>query len=195
MSIPSSTPCIEVTLPGSGGIIAPWNLCQLSDRWGEVLPHAPQLLAEKVGADSELHARLCLQMWDEVTFIAHKDDQFGLLFEIEYESIESDAREGAESGEDSGDDLRPYATVAEQLLRDLVHLQEQFPEVQFCVPEPGAVYKGRPAVWGFAADGALTDERRERLGHMLLEHAYPAPRTGPVTETVVDDESESTLRP
>jgi len=155
--------CVSVTRPD--GTPATWHVEQnLSTREGEINDaHAD----EKPGLsllmmDTPLYERLCAQMWDETTFIVRKDGEFGLLFEAEYLSQESDATD-----EDVAK-YKPRDQVIAFLAEQLVQLEKQYPQVQFCVPDPTHIFYERPAVWGFYKLDALTLEEREALGLKLI---------------------------
>lgn len=176
-------PSVRVTTPGVPDFGATWNInMTLSDRWGDLIydhfPKDESAAASKrealavLEADPALLERLRTQMWDELTFISRKDGEFGILFEVEYESIESDGEAGPDAGTPR-ESLHPYADVVKQLVAQAAVLQAQFPQVEFCVPEAAMVYFDRPAIWGFAKDGALDAGQRESLGHQLLDFAYP----------------------
>lgn len=176
-------PAIRVSTVDAPGFASTWNINMgLSDRWGEVIHDnvcknpitavSMQDALAALSADPALLERLQSQMWDETTFIARKDGEFGILFEVEYTSIESDAGVDDPSQEDKP---APYARVVERLLVQAAELKERFPQVDFCVPEAGMVFNERPAIWGFAKDGALSVEDREALGKALYDFAYPLP--------------------
>ena len=187
-------PSIKVCTSTGARFDANWNISMpLTDRWGEVLPREPgdmlQAALQVLEADTHLLERLRLQMWDELTFLARKDGEFGVVFEVEYESIESDNVDDDPSRRHA---LAPYVDVVDRLIRQSEVLGEQFPQLQFCVPEAGMVYRDRPAIWAFAKDGALDDEQREALGTKLLDFAYPSPV---VADTESEDETSMGARP
>lgn len=97
------------------------------------------------------------------SFIVRKDGKFGVLFEHEYVSCDSD--------DDSN--LPSYEQRVAQLRRQAAELAVAFPEVEFAVPEAGQVFNGRPAIWAFVADGALTAERIESLSQQMRRYAFP----------------------
>ena len=154
---------IKVRPVGGGEEWATWNISQdLTDRWGGIndcdWENKPlDLLAE----DSTLLARLREQMWNELTFIVRKDGKFGILFEIEFCSQES------EKGENNVGDLKPHCEVVKSLLDGMRPLAEQFPGVEFAVPDEMEIFNERPAAWAFVADGLLTAAQREELGSAL----------------------------
>lgn len=156
-------PPVEVTL--SDGRLAKWNIEQnLTDRWGEVNEAhwnaKPGLPALKV--DSGLLERLQSQMWSEDTFVVRKDGEFGLLFESEYLCDESENH-----NEDDADDYAPRAEVVAALLKALTKLEAQYPQVQFCLPDPTHIWYERSAIWGFYKLDALDAEQREALSMAL----------------------------
>jgi hypothetical protein len=156
-------PPVEVTL--SSGRLANWNIEQnLTDRWGEVNEahwHAkPGLPALK--ADDALRERLQTQMWSEDTFVVRKDGEFGLLFESEYLCDESENH-----NEDDPDDYPARADVVAHLVTALAKLEKQYPQVQFCIPDPTHIWYERPAIWGFYKLDALSAEQREALSMAL----------------------------
>lgn len=106
-------------------------------------------------------------MWDGMTFIARKDGQFGILYESEFSSIESENGESGHSKEFMKS-LEPHANVVSALIAGLRRLEERFPGVYFAVPAAEEVINGRPAAWAFAPDGLLNVEERTTLGFALL---------------------------
>lgn len=142
----------------------------LTDRWGDINTACAQNKPlDELTADPVRLQRLRDQMWDEITFIVRKDGQFGLLYEVEYLSVESEDRD-----ESPPLGLLPFDQVKRQLLVQCTELSAKYPGVQFAVPDPALVYKDRPAIWGFAADGVLDAVQRESLGRALLAYAYPS---------------------
>lgn len=173
-------PIINVTTP----LIreAAWSIhASVSDRWGDLNEFRPadpaesaalQAVQDRLEADPDLLSRLQAQMWDEISFIAQKDGQLGVLFEIEFNSLESD-----------GDDLERFgyrqlptqAQCVDNLLEQIKVLQPQFPGVEFCVPDKTMIFNHRPAIWGFVRDGLLDDAKLEALATALLDYALPEP--------------------
>lgn len=157
---------VGVTLPD--GSVGHWNIEQnLTDRWGELNYHAdqskPGLLL--LAVDRELHNRVCEQMWDEITFAVRKDGHLGLLFEVEYASIESEECDD----KDAHNLYRPHEVVVAKLTSGLQLLQKDYPQVEFCVPDRNQIIRDRPAVWGFFKLDALSEEQREALGRKMLD--------------------------
>lgn len=141
-----------------------WNITQnLTDRWGDINPRNASLAAAIGLTDPVRLSSLQNQMWGEDTFVVRKDGRLGILFEIEFTSIESDARSAEEARE-----FKPYDEVVNVLLEGLKTVASGFPGVEFCVPESDQVIYGRPAVWAFVSDGSLNDELRNALGTRLL---------------------------
>lgn len=156
---------VAVTYPdGSAG---KWHIEQnLTDRWGELNDHAVE---RKPGLalltlDAGLFERLRTQMWDEITFIVRKDGELGLLFEVEYASIESER--GHE--EDAANHYRPHAEMVAHLVGKLRALQSIYSQVEFCVPDCAEIVNDRPAVWAFYKLDTLDIRAREALGRALL---------------------------
>ncbi|MBC8738545.1 hypothetical protein F6X40_17435 [Paraburkholderia sp. UCT31] len=146
-----------------------WLISQnLTDRWGELNYHnAANKPLEELEDDEALFERLRAQMWDELTFIVRKNGQFGVLFEAEYCSKESE--EGESSGDSEFDrNLKPHEEVVKALLKGMKPLADQFPGVLFAVPDKEVIINDRPAAWAFVADGLLTETQREALGRALL---------------------------
>jgi hypothetical protein len=147
-----------------------WNISQnLTDRWGDINYHnADNKPLELLVDDDALFERLCAQMWDELTFIVRKDGKFGILFEAEFFSLESE-----EHAKDDDPDwyatLKPHAEVVKALLDGMQPLAARYPGVQFAVPDKSQVINDRPAAWAFIPDGLLSAEQREELGKALLD--------------------------
>lgn len=147
-----------------------WNISQnLTDRWGDINYHnADNKPLELLEDDDTLLERLCAQMWDELTFIVRKDGKFGILFEAEFCSLESE--EHAKDGDpDWYATLKPHAEVVKALLDGMQPLAARYPGVQFAVPDESQVINDRPAAWAFVPDGLLSAEQREELGKALLD--------------------------
>jgi len=157
-------PLIKVRPVGQREEWVEWAISQnLTDRWGEIndadAANKPLKSLEK---DDELLERLRAQMWDESTFVVRKDGTFGILFEVEYCSQES------EEGSAGKDEFKPHEVVVKALLAQMTQLAEKFPGVLFAVPHEAEVYNGRPAAWAFVADGLLSESQRAELGSALL---------------------------
>jgi hypothetical protein len=165
LAFPATSP-IAVTLPG--GEASQWYIEQnLSTRCGELndafCEIKPGLMI--LSHDNTLFEKLCSQMWDETTFIVRKDQAFGLLFEVEFLSKESEERT---EGDDTSE-YRPRDQVMASLAEKLVALASEYPQVEFCVPDPSEIWFERPAVWGFVKPDTLTEEQREELGLKLIQ--------------------------
>lgn len=158
-------PAIRVLPVGGDGQWGEWKIStDLTDRWGEInenqWPRKP--FVALLGSEGLLD---CLreQMVDESTFVARKDGRFGLLFEVEYMSKESEGSHG----EGVEYKLKNQATINQLLIDGMSRLVEQFPGVEFCVPTPEVVIYERPAAWAFMPDGALNEDQRNELARAL----------------------------
>ena len=156
----------KVTL--SSGASGVWNIeCDLTDRWGEFNSYAPE---EKSGlvilaADPGLYERCRAQMWDECTFLARKDGRFGVLYEVEYASKESE--EFLVKPEDNN--FPPHDQAVANLVATIKQLEPKFPNVEFCVPPQEAIIEERPAIWAFVPmSHPLTSGQRRSLGLAVL---------------------------
>lgn len=162
-------PVVKVRPVGKPEEWKDWKISQnLTTRDGDLNYHdAENKPLEFLEFDEDLLARLRAQMWDGITFITRKDGKFGLLFEMEFCSLESEE-------ENKNDDpawyaaLKPHADVIKTLLDGLKPLAERFPGVEFAVPDEAHIANDRPAAWAFVPDGLLSDEQREELGKALL---------------------------
>lgn len=139
-----------------------WSLVDnITDRWGELNEHQPELKChDELIANPLLLERLRDQMWGELTFLARKDGKWGILFEIEFMSTESD-------GPSDTLDLRPYDEVTEILTRCAGDIASRYPEVSFAIPDAAYIHRGRPALWAYFDDCALTVMDIEALGSEL----------------------------
>lgn len=148
---------------------ADWHISQnLTDRWGDInrYQEADKPLAA-LDANPELLNHLRLQMWEEETFVVRKDGKYGILFEIEFCSSESEEME-ADMDAAWFKSLRPHAQVVEHLLKSMAKIAPEYPGVQFAVPEEKWIVNNRPAAWAFVPDGQLDEQQRETLGKALL---------------------------
>ena len=148
-----------------------WQInTNLTDRWGEINrfdeDNKPLEMLENDTFLEHLHE----QMWAENTFIVRKDGKFGILFEVEYMSRESEAPYG-----DPEDRFPPHETVVRRLLTHMAPLAARFPGVSFCVPEESEIINDRPAAWAFVPDGHFSPEQREELGLALYDLGDPLP--------------------
>jgi hypothetical protein len=146
-----------------------WNISQnLTDRWGDINAYnAEAKPLELLLDDKGLLERLRGQMWDELTFVVRKDGKFGILFESEFCSAESEA-EYKDDDPEWYSTLKPHAKVVEVLLQGMQPLAERYPGVQFAVPDESQIINDRPAAWAFVPDGLLSAEQREELGIAML---------------------------
>ena len=159
---------VTVTLPS--GKEAHWNIEQnLTDRWGELNDayyHQKPGLAP-LSADKSLRDQCTAQMWDEATFVVRKDGKFGVLYEVEYASFESEAAMLARYAEENT--YAPHADVVAGLLAALKELAPEYPNVEFCVPPKEEIVEERPAAWAFVSlEHALDEQARDRLGRRML---------------------------
>lgn len=163
-------PEIKVREPAGNGEWSTWRISQnLTDRWGDINRYneANKPLTLLEGTHGLLE-RLTAQMCDEITFVARKDGQFGLLFEIEFCSIESEKdKYDSEDSDEWSQALKPHAQVVSTLLAGLQALAPQYPGVSFAVPDESQIRDGRPAAWAFVPDGLLTEDQRHALSHAL----------------------------
>lgn len=156
-------PDVAVATPSEPAFGAVWQISQtLTDRNGEIEPDRNPSLRTELESTPGLLDRLRGQMFDEITFVSRKGGQYGVLFEVECTSAESDHDQAQAS----------YTEVVQRLLAQAETLGAEFPKVMFAVPNDHETFDGRPAIWGFAPDGALTPEERDRLGNRLLTYAY-----------------------
>ncbi len=140
-----------------------WFINQnLTDRWGDMNNNN----TEGLPTNKKLLKNLRSQMWDEITFIVRKDGKFGVLFEVEFCSRESECH--LTKDQQSEDSLHDHAVVVAALLKGLKEVEVMFPGVALCVPSPENIVHDRPAVWAFVKDGQLTEDQREALGMKLL---------------------------
>lgn len=151
-------PPLHVTLPE--GSASTWTLQQnLSTRDGDIndvyFERKPALTI--LLADADLLEKLRKQMYSEDTFIVYKDNNFGILWELEFCSTASD-------GDDPQDGWKPHDVVVAALLEGLAALAPEYPNMEFCVPDPRYIVRDRPAVWGFVpVDAPLTPAQQEAL--------------------------------
>ena len=161
------TPSIEVMTPQ--GLTKKWDIEQnLTDRWGDIntafletKPGLPLLVVQ-----SKLFNELRELKTGEYTFIVRKDSEFGILFEVEYTSRESEKRHGV----DDEIGLKPHEMVVAALKTGLLVLEAKYPEIEFCIPAKQEVVMDRPAVWGFASKKvaeSMTEEQRHILAEKL----------------------------
>jgi hypothetical protein len=147
-----------------------WHISQnLTDRWGELNYHNEENKPLELLVDDEaLLARLVDQMWDEATFVVRKSGKFGILFEAEFCSIESETPQKELCNAEWFAGLKPHAEVVSVLLEGMKPLADKFPGVLFAVPPASEVINDRPAGWAFVPDGLLNAEQRKELGSAML---------------------------
>lgn len=156
-------PDLPVVVTGLDGAPVQWMVSHnLTDRWGEINTYASHQkpLHELLQQPGLLDA-LREQMTDELTFVARKDGVFGLLYEVEYECIESDGVDEMVHG------LKPYEEVAAALLRAIQQNASRFGPAELCVPPADQICCDRPAVWAFVPNGALDEDDRKELANFL----------------------------
>lgn len=147
-----------------------WNISQnLTDRWGEINYHDSENKPYGTLLDegSELLERLRRQMVEESTFIVRKDGQYGLLFEIEFCSRESEYQMKMDDPEVWADYLA-HDDLVRVLIEGMKPLIERFPGVQFAAPHEGQIVNDRAAAWAFIKDGQLDEAQRNQLYKALL---------------------------
>ncbi|MBI6883048.1 hypothetical protein [Pseudomonas putida] len=162
---------VDVTLVD--GTPSQWLISpNLTDRWGGINDFDAEIkpLPELVSEPGLLHT-LRSQMTSEITFAARKDGLFGLLFEVEMASIESEINNGDldHSTDDAGymARLKPHSEVVAETLASLRANSERFPHVSFCMPDEGEIANDRPAVWGFMRPFAMNQAERDELAAYL----------------------------
>ena len=160
-------PEIKVRLLGSPNTWKTWKISQnLTDRWGEINDYNGHLKPlQALQEDEQLLARLRAQMCDDISFIVRKDGQFGILFECEYCSIESE--KGAYTGCDTST-FKPHKKMISIINANGLELAKEFPGVLFCIPDESEIANNRPALWAFVADGMLDEIARKKLGLAML---------------------------
>ncbi|CAN7524986.1 hypothetical protein LJR168_003760 [Pseudoxanthomonas sp. LjRoot168] len=158
-----------------GGVVMPYGWAietNLSDRWGG-LNDAPSYRWRKPGLavlerDSDLLTQLQGMMHgeSELTFIVRKEGNFGILCEVEFPTQESES--------DGTLDVLPEAEVRNSLRGHLGALSAEFPQVEFCLPDPisGDICDGRQALWAFVDAKKHTPELMDTLCDRLQAIAY-----------------------
>lgn len=157
-------PDLPISVTAVDGSTVEWLISpNLTDRWGEINDHAEEKkpLHELV-SQPELLEALRDQMTAEVTFIARKDGVYGLLFEVEYESIESDG-----SDDEKRPDLKPHDDVVAEMITAMQQNAHRFPSAVMCVPPVSEICNDRPAVWAFVPNGSMSEDAREELALFL----------------------------
>lgn len=135
-------PEVCVRLPGSPDDWSVWRISQnLTDRWGELNYHnSENKPLRPLEQDEVLLESLRSQMWDEITFIVRKDGQYGILFECEFISRESEVSMG---GGEEYDQLNPHAEMIKLLDAGICKLAGLFPGVEFAIPHEDEIVNGR----------------------------------------------------
>ena len=147
----------------------PWQISQnLTDRWGDINRYeAEKKPLAALESNPALLERLRQQMWEEETFVVRKDGKFGILYEVEFCSRESEEME-ADTDAAWFKALKPHEEIVSHILESLTELALEYPGVQFAVPEAKWIINDRPAAWAYVPDGLLSDEQRNALGTALL---------------------------
>lgn len=160
-------PIVKVRPVGDPDEFVEWRISQdLTDRWGGLNEYNAAIKPLDELTDSGRLTALRDQMWGESTFIVRKDGEFGILFEVEYCSQESEAVRAEDPKWYAS--LKSQAEVIKTLLAGMKLLAEKFPGVQFGVPDEANIIQNRPAAWAFVADGLLNEQQREELGKALF---------------------------
>lgn len=162
----ATVPTVKVATLEAPDFSTTWSIeTDLTDRWGDLngaFPqHKPSL--RQLTTDDALRERLVGQMWDELTFVTRKDTRWGLLFESEFISVESE-----EGVMDYEEELRPQTEMNAQIMGFIATAAPRYPGVEFCIPDPEMVVSNRPALWAFVPDGLLDAAKREELGMAIL---------------------------
>ena len=142
----------------------------LTDRWGNLTDDLNQFGEEyelkpvaALAGQPELLERLRRQMVGEETFITMKDGHYGILFELEYLSQESESE--IQGVLDPA--LPAYQVVLDSLVRRIPDITRDFPGVEVCAPHSDSAYNGRPMLWAFVKDGLLDEQRLQELHSAL----------------------------
>lgn len=122
-------PVVRVQLPAEDGKSDDWHISQnLTDRDGELNYYNEENKPlELLISDQARLDRLIGQMWGGATFVVRKDAEFGILFEAEYCSRESEESDRGVLGEEEYAKLKPHAEVVAALLAGMKPLVEKFP--------------------------------------------------------------------
>jgi len=157
-------PDLSISVTAVDGSTVEWMISpNLTDRWGEINEYAQDRKPlHELLSQAELLERLRAEMTDEVTFIARKDGVYGLLFEVEYESIESDSTD-----DEKRPDLKPHDEVVARLITAMQQNAHRFPSAVMCVPPADEICNDRPAAWAFVPHGAMHEDAREELALFL----------------------------
>jgi hypothetical protein len=164
-------PLIDVTL--LDGTPGKWAIsCNLTDRWGNInMFDFEKKPLEQLENTPGLLDSLVDQFTDEITLVVRRDGHYGLLFEVEYSSIESESTNGDldHDGEDASymAGLKPHTEALAHILKMLQDNAHRFPQVELCIPDASEICNGRPAAWAFLPSNAMTVEQREELAGFL----------------------------
>lgn len=155
-----------------------WYITQvLTDRWGDLNPyHQESPAAYALCANVNLLNELRMTMVGEWSFVARKDNGFGLLIEHEYHSDVSEENEGCDPASRDG---LPHAHVVQTLCKALEAFRKEFHSVSFAVVDGANSIHGRPTVWAFVPHKALDDDTRYKLADRLWRIEIPAPASQP----------------
>lgn len=138
----------------------------ITDRWGNPIDDNHDVLKCLEDLGEKRLKSLQQQMWGETTFVARKDGVYGVLFETEIRTKESEIDHPA--GKPSDFDVLPLrADVETRLLRGMQSIKLRYPGVAFCVPHPSQIPMQRTGAWAFVRDGLLDDRQRDDLGQEL----------------------------
>lgn len=161
---------VAVTLPGSQGDTV-WNLIPyLTGRYGDLNPFFEESRgAYALCADPQRLERLRMKLFQETTFVACKDGEFGLLMEFEYCTVEGDP--GADPL-GTGVELLPTAQLKQVLANHLAPFATQYPKLSFAV-HAGEFSYGRANVWIFIPESEIDDA----LMHRFCKELWNLPDT------------------
>lgn len=156
-----------VATPAAPDFSTRWESLQfLSDRFGEIDAHAKEPTPEhqRLLDDERFATQLVWQIWGEAGFVAYLEGQYGVLYEGEFPTLESDGHDKEFEG------LRPRAEINAEMIARIPALEAAFPGVRFAVPHHDALLENRSGLWAFVPDGLITDTlERRRLGNAVLE--------------------------
>lgn len=163
-------PAIKVRVLGKPQAWTTWFITQnITDRWGELNAYrAEEKPLDVLEANPEMLNTLRKQMWDELTFVARKDGKFGVLYEVEFSSKESD-KDLCEGDTAWLASLPTHEQILARVDAFLTKIAPLCPGVQFCIPEESQIAQQRIAAWAFVPmDVPFTQQQREQLGHALM---------------------------
>lgn len=115
----------------------------LTDRWGEIL----DLDQPATYAQRSLVACLLPSTWDEITFVAERNNIPGILFEVEL---------------DEGASAEAEVPAAEEIAA-------AFPEAEVWITEGPHIFEGRAAMRAFVSVDRCSAALSERIGQMMLK--------------------------